>query len=378
MKRAHSNFGIVAGIALSATFASAQAVSEASREALRSEDRGRLTAALAEYEARAAALGVEDLRALAQAMRDVRVQREAAPELHAALRALAQEHPNQTLGRQARARAAELEEQRRLVQLRRVSEELRAQGAGGVDQWVAVARRSVELNLGRGLSNAEVIDATVLDLGQVFNTRAQLRIHLGEYQRTIHRLPGHDPLLDELLADLERRPDVGFAGYGIDREDTDFRAELHDGTSNQVFHSNFFLVLGYAVGKKDPRWAHNVNLFHETLERHGGTSVPDWRASAVGIEVGRGLRELREAGGDPRRIPAILGAAFSREPERYTHPWGSEGPDYTQLVDQVQAESRERARHPRGPSLAGRAVSRVQEGLIRGLNGVYGDGGTQR
>jgi len=364
-------------IALGATGAAAQAVSQQAREALAGDDPQQLSAAFAEYEQHVAELGVDDVRALARAMRDVRVHREAAPELRRALEAIAEGHPNPMLGRQAAARAAELEDHVRLVRLKRAVEAAQAKGAAGVEQWVALARESVELNLRRGLSNAEVIDAVVLDLGQVANSRFQLREHLGTYQRTLHRLPGRDPLLDPFLEQVEARPDVGHVGMH-DLERSDFRPELHDGTTTQVFHSNFFVVLGYAVGEKDKRLPHMVNLFHETIDRHGGTSVEDWRASAVGIETGRRIRALREAGGDPRQIPAIIGASFALDPERYADVWGPQGPDYTQLVDEVAEDARQRARSPRGSSIPGRAASMTQAGLIRGLNGLYRDRTTGR
>ncbi|MEZ6184239.1 MAG: hypothetical protein R3F62_04410 [Planctomycetota bacterium] len=353
---------------------SAQVLSEEVRAGLTSEDPATILASVEAYTQNAASLELEDLRPLSQALNVGRTVRFAAPELQRALEVLGREHPDPMIRMRVRNRAQLLDTFVRQVELRRHVEGLFAEGVTGVALMSAAVARAVELNLERGLpTNAAVIDGAMFDLGVAIHG-SQLGDHLDLYDRTFGLLPGSDPLLEVALAELgERRGVVGYVGNDLDapEAESDFRDDLHDGTRNQVHHTGFFVNLGYVVGLHDPTIPHVINLRHETLDP--GSSVADWRASAVGIGVGQRIRALREADGDPRQLPAILGAAFSDRPEDYTHPWGPDGPDYSALVAEVAAASEATSVNPRGDHLLGRTRSRVQEGLIRGLNWVSGE-----
>lgn len=323
-----------------------------------------------DYRVHAEGLSPEQVRTLLAASQEPRLVRVAGPEVRGALQAIAEEHPDPRARGEAKIRAAELERPARLIALNRTVERLRGQQAGGVELWAAVARQSVDLHLAEGRSPQEALDLAVLDLGFVFNGGGTLKKNLELYRDTLAKLPGSDPLLSELLLTFPREDlNFGSAGSNLDSGESDFRADLHDGTPNQVFHSNFFVVLGYLVGSKDPALTHLVNLKHETLDR-GGRSIPDYRASAVGLEVGRRIRALREGGGDPRALPAIIGAAFSDTPWVYGKGQTFDGVPGGAYVSQVAEASRERAKHPSGPGVVGRSADTVQRGIIRALGSL--------
>lgn len=323
-----------------------------------------------DFRVHAETLAPEHVRTLLAASQQPRVVKAAGPEVRGALQAIAERHPDLRARRAAAARATKLERPARLVALNRTVARLRGQRAGGVEVWAAVARQSVELHLAEGRSSQEALDLAVLDLGFVFNGGGTLKKNLEFYRDTLGKLPGSDSKLPELLATFPREDlNFGSAGSNVDSGESDFRADLHDGTANQVFHSNFFVVLGYLVGDKDPALSHLVNLKHETLDR-GGRSLPDYRASAVGLEAGRRIRALREAGGDPRALPAIIGAAFSETPWVYGEGQTFDGVPGGAFVSQVAEASRERAKHPSGSGVVGRTADTVQRGVIRALGSL--------
>jgi len=353
---------------------SGQVLGEGVREGLTSDDPATVLRSVEVYDRFAYRLELEDLRALSRSLRNRNAMRAAAPELQAVLERLGSVHPDPRIRARVLTRAPMLDTYARQVELRREIERLHGEGVTGVALWTAAAERAVELNLARGLgSNAEVMDATILDLGVAFNG-SSLRGHLSTYDTLFGWAPGADPLLDAALEELGGRSSVlGFAGYALDHADeaSDFRPDLHDGTQAQINHSSFFVNLAYVVGLHDPVTPHLANLKHETIDP--GASMADFRASQVGIVVGLALRMHREADGDPRLIPTVIGAAFSETPEAYAFPQGPEGADLSDVVQVVEGVSQQVSDSPAGPGLGGRAISAAEEGIIRGLNVVRGD-----
>ena len=292
----------------------------------------------------------------------------AAPELLGALRAVeAAGDPAQRA--RAEQAADELELDAHMVELRRAAFAARGQGKRGVEIWSEVARRSVDYWRGRDDVEAKrKFDEVIADLGAVFNGPDSIR-HLGTFQR---RLPlTNDPNLRHMQEVLDpRKNNLGWVGGGIDpTQSQDFRGMFNDRTNNQVYHTNFFVLLGYAAGKEDPKWVNLVNLKHELLD--GGGSVPDWNASEAGIATGNLIRQLRDGHGDERAlraIPTLIGAGFSNHARDFARPWGPQGPDYGGVAAAMDESMASFANRPRTDTL-------TQRGLVRLFNLFRGGGG---
>ena len=307
-----------------------------------------------------------DLEALIARSKEGRSLFYAAPELHDALSAIAAE--GDPVQRQAAAEAAAaIELDAHMVELRRAAFAARAEGKRGVEIWSELTRRSVEFWKDRpGVSEEQKYDEVVADVAAVFNGPAAIQ-HLSTYQRTFGRLPRSDANVPHMLEVLARRgKGLGWVGGGIDpTQSEDFRPAFNDGSNNQVFHTNFFVLLGHAAGKNDPKIVNLVNLKHELLD--GGRSVPDWTASEAGTDIGRTIRLLRDTGKGRQgllALPTIIGGAFSNQPGDYARPYGPEGPDYTGLTEVLDRSMGDFETAPRGA-----VASRIQRGLIRLFGG---------
>lgn len=307
-----------------------------------------------------------DLDALLARTKEGRSLFYAAPELHDALSAIAAEG-DPALRREAREAADALELDAHMVELRRAAFAARAEGKRGVEIWSEVTRRSVEFWKDReDTSEEQKYDEVVADVAAVFNGPAASQ-HLTTYQRTFGRLPRSDQNVPHMLEVLARRgKGLGWVGGGIDpTQSEDFRPSFNDGSNNQVFHTNFFVLLGHAAGKNDPKIVNLVNLKHELLD--GGRSVPDWTASEAGAEIGRTIRLMRDKGMGQKglqALPTIIGSSFSNQPETYARPYGPEGPDYTGLARALDENMATFEKAPR----TGYA-SQIQRGLIRLFGG---------
>lgn len=307
-----------------------------------------------------------DLDALIARSKEGRSLFYAAPELHDALSAIAAEG-DPALREAARAAAEEIELDAHMVELRRAAFAAREEGKRGVEIWSEITRRSVDYWKDReGVSEEQKYDEVVADVAAVFNGPVASQ-HLTTYQRTFGRLPRSDQNVPHMLEVLaRRRGGLGFVGVGIDpTQSQDFRPAFNDGSYNQVFHTNFFVLLGHAAGKNDPKIVNLVNLKHELLD--GGRSVPDWTASEAGAEIGRTIRLMRDNGMGRKgllALPTIIGSSFSSQPEDYGRPYGPEGPDYTSLARVLGESMSTFEKQPR----TGYA-SQIQRGLIRLFGG---------
>jgi hypothetical protein len=307
-----------------------------------------------------------DLDALIARSKEGRSLFYAAPELHDALSAIAAKG-DPALRTAAEEAAKEIELDAHMVDLRRAAFAARDEGKRGVEIWSEITRRSVEFWKDReGVSEEQKYDEVMADVSSVFNGPAAIQ-HLTTYQRTFGRLPRSDQNVPHMLEVLKRRRGgLGYVGGGIDpTQSEDFRPAFNDGSNNQVFHTNFFVLLGHAAGKNDPKIVNLVNLKHELLD--GGRSVPDWTASEAGAEIGRTIRLLRDTGKGRKgllALPTIIGSSFSNQPGDYARPYGPEGPDYTSLSQVLGETMSEFEQAPR----TGYA-SQIQRGLIRLFGG---------
>ncbi len=250
--------------------------------------------------------------------------------------------------------------------LRQHALDMRAAGNRGVEIWSDVARRSVDFHTNNPkLTTQQRWDHVMADVASVFNGPSA-KAHLDTYDNTIGRLSGSDPHVAEMSRLLSHRGGANaFTGMGIDSTNgADFRGQFNDGTNNQVFHTNFFNLLGYATGGGDPRASNIPNLFHETVDgvrQGGGGSIPDWYASAWGKNFGSAMRDLRDQGKDPRAIPALIGAAFSNHSQDFAKPWGDAGPDFTGAVIAMDRAMQANMHRPLGNGPA----NDLQRGLVR-------------
>lgn len=312
-----------------------------------------------------------DLDALIARSKEGRSLFYAAPELHDALSAIAAEG-DPALRQAAEEAAAAIELDAHMVDLRRAAFAARAEGKRGVEIWTEVTRRSVEFWKDQTcLSDAQKYDEVVADVAAVFNGPSAIG-HLRTYQRTFGRLPRSDANVPHMIEVLGRRSkNLGWVGGGIDpTQSEDFRPAFNDGSNNQVYHTNFFVLLGHAAGQNDPKIVNLVNLKHETLDgrrRNGGRSIADWTASEAGSEIGRTIRLLRDNGHGRKglmALPAIIGGAFSNQPGEYARPYGPEGPDYTSLTQTLDESMANFEQAPRGA-----VWSRIQRGMVRMAGG---------
>lgn len=323
---------------------------------------------------RAARLTSDDVGALIDAARDARSRHVAAPELHTALLQVAARHPDRATRAKAQRAADRLRQDAHLVALRRTAIDMSAAGKPGVAIWVEVAKRAVDHHKDRtDLTGAQRFDAVLADLAAVLNGPEALA-HLEQYEATFGILPGSDPNVDTMIRALEARDlNLAFAGKDVDPTlGADFRAGFRDATQNQVFHTNFFVLLGYAAAKHDGRIVNAVNLKHETydhLKKGDGGSVADWRVSAAALRIGDSIRRVRDGESNNRTpregllaIPTLIGAAFSTQPNDYARPWGPTGPDYSKVAKGVDAHVREHMHTPFGRNFL---ANNVQRGLIR-------------
>jgi hypothetical protein len=196
---------------------------------------------------------------------------------------------------------------------------LRDADTPGVELWTTVLAAAAEANLARAdLSPQERLDATVAQTTAVFVGRPA-----GGYLHTFEKLarfiPGAtDPLAASMRARSLALPDVGDVlpnGYNLDpAAGDDFAPAFRDGSKGQIGHTHFYVFIGYAVGRKDPLLAHMPNTYHETVDPSSTHKTEaDWLAGAWGIEVGRLVRLLRDAG-EPdaalRALPSLVRGAF--------------------------------------------------------------------
>jgi len=310
----------------------------------------------------------ETFAALVERSKERRSRWYAGPELLAALRAV-EASGDPAFRDQAGKAARELELDAHMVELRRAAFQARAQGKRGVEIWSEVARRSVDYWQGRDdVDPKRKFDEVIADLGAVFNGQYS-QGHLKTFQ---DRLPfTNDPNLRHMQQVLDpRKNNLGWVGGGIDpTQSQDFRGMFNDRTNNQVFHTNFFVLLGYAAAQEDPKWVNLVNLKHELLD--GGGSVPDWNASEAGIATGHLIRQLRDSHGNERAlraIPTLIGAGFSNHAQDFARPWGPTGPDYGGVATAMDESMTTFANRPR-------TNTATQRGLIRLFNVFRGAGG---
>jgi hypothetical protein len=310
-----------------------------------------------------------DLDALLARTREHRSVWYAGPELRDALLAIAKQG-DPGLRRRSNLAAQRIDLDAHMVEMRRVAHPSQTAKRRGVEIWTDVARASALYWADKpGVSKAQRFDEVLADLAAVFNGPEAVA-HLNTYAKSFGRLPGNDPNVKHMIATLNRRrQNHGFAGKNLDpTRSADFRSAFNDGTRNQIFHTNFFVLLGHAAGKKDPRIVNLVNLKHELFD--GGQSVPDWTASEAGSAIGRTIRHMRDSGRGRDgllALPALIGSAFSNHPRDFAHPYGPSGPDYSAAVADMERKMSKFEKAPRG-SLA----SKIQRGLIRLFGGKSG------
>lgn len=292
----------------------------------------------------------------------------ALPEVHGALGKISQNHPDPATRRLAAQRSSQVKLDAHLVDLRRNAHDMKAAGKKGVEIWSDVAKRSVDFHLKNpALTNQQRWDHVMADVATVFNGPAAKR-NLDTYDNTIGRLSGSDPNVANMRALLGKRDAAaGFAGSNVDStKSADFKRAFNDGTANQVFHTNFFNLLGYSAGKHDPRAMNIPNIYHETIDgvaQGGGGSVADWNASAWGLQVGNFMRQMRDEDKDVRAMPSLIGGAFSNHPGDFAQPWGAAGPDFTDAANGMDRAIRANGANPFGPGNEGAA--NFQRGLVR-------------
>lgn len=147
----------------------------------------------------------------------------------------------------------------------------------------------------------------------------------------------------------------------------DLRADLRDGTRNQVFHTFAYVFLAYASG--DRLKVNAGNLKHETLDP--GASVADFTAGVWGAQIGDSLRSARDAG-RPNAfadLPAIWGASLSTTPERYGDPratW-NDGVDRRKLAGKIAERVRRDSGNPDGNPFAG-ALYRLGRWVVAAID----------
>lgn len=203
------------------------------------------------------------------------------------------------------------------------AEALRAEGVPGVALWKQLLTEAASANAARtDLSPTERLDATVAQTTAVL-VGPNASVHLGTFERLARFIPGAgDPFARTLRARVDEVKQAGSALTKPRRLDpteaADFRPDFNDGTRGLIAHTHFYVFLGYAIAGRDPLVSHLPNIWHETLDPSSShKSEADWLVGAWGVEVGRLLRGLRDAGDAEAALaalPSIVSGAFGKAP----------------------------------------------------------------
>lgn len=214
--------------------------------------------------------------------------------------------------------------------VRDYAQELSAQGKGAAEIQAETLRRSIELLHERhpGMDSATLMDHAMATTTMVLNGKDVIQ-HL-------EKLGGNQAMVD-IMRGL---PEDAFAGGDLDTTNGgDLKPAFDDGTNNQAFHSNFFVAAGYV----NPSWLASAGNFKHELLDPGG-SVADYKASHMGLEVGKTLGMLREqALTNPSfdlvaAMPAIVGGAYSNDPAaRGSYSIGGQRYDFTGVATETSA-----------------------------------------
>jgi hypothetical protein len=241
----------------------------------------------------------------------------------------------------------------------------------GVKLWTQVLQRAVDYHAGRAdLTVQERFDAVLRDTGAVLVGERTLDGRFRQLQRVDDGLLGwlvrSDPLVAWFRDELVPMHDGLYAGGNLDTTTgSDFRAEFRDGTDNQIYHTYFYVVLGYAT--RDPATVNRGSLYHEVFDPGGS-----WADFAVGNwagHLGAQLRRWRDEGNLDalRAMPTLVGATFSADGAGYGHPRDTGGADFRGAAKTMSDYVADHVHDPVGSPLSG-LRERTRRGLIDFVN----------